>query len=130
MLTLTTTESFPRATDGPQTAGHPRTDGNRFRRRDSRIANAAPEATPMSPDKAFPNAHPSGRPIPESATPDDRASLVKGAGPELLDDGQEEVFAHTAVERGDVEDPKALGPEDLARAPRSPGSLAAPRRKA
>ncbi|WP_296595000.1 hypothetical protein [Phenylobacterium sp.] len=34
---------------------------------------------------------------------------------EVLDDGQEEVFSRTAIENGAVEDPKALGPEDLAR---------------
>jgi hypothetical protein len=56
----------------------------------------------------------------------ERSALVPGAGPELLEDGQEEVFAYSAVERGQVEDPKALGPEDLARAPKSPGSLARP----
>lgn len=39
--------------------------------------------------------------------------------PELLDDGQEEVFSRTAIENGMVEDPKALGPEDLARVPLS-----------
>ena len=32
--------------------------------------------------------------------------------PELLEDGQEEVFSHTAVERGSVYDPPALGPFD------------------
>ena len=32
--------------------------------------------------------------------------------PELLEDGQEEVFSHTAVERGEVYDPPALGPFD------------------
>jgi hypothetical protein len=45
------------------------------------------------------------------------------ADPELLDDGQEEVFSRSAVEAGDVADPKALGPEDLARAPKSPGPI-------
>lgn len=44
-------------------------------------------------------------------TPDDTA--VDGG--ELLDDGQEEVFSRTAVERGLVKDPKALSQgEDLA----------------
>lgn len=43
--------------------------------------------------------------------------------PELLDDGQEEVFSRSAVEAGQVADPKALGPEDLARAPKSPGPI-------
>ena len=38
---------------------------------------------------------------------------------EVLDDGQEEVFSRTAIENGMVEDPKALGPEDLARVPLS-----------
>lgn len=50
-------------------------------------------------------------------TPD---PLRKEEREELLDDGQEEVFARSAVERGIVEDPKALSPEDLARAPISP----------
>ena len=36
---------------------------------------------------------------------------------EVLDDGQEEVFSHRAVERGLTKDPKALGPDDLAGAP-------------
>lgn len=62
--------------------------------------------------------------IPEVSA-DSRTTIVEGAGPELIDDGQEEVFAHSAVERGLVDDPKALGPADLARAPKSPGSLAA-----
>jgi hypothetical protein len=31
--------------------------------------------------------------------------------PELLEDGQEEVFSRTAVERGLIEDPKAMGPD-------------------
>lgn len=44
-------------------------------------------------------------------------------GPELLDDGQEEVFSRSAVEAGQVTDPKALGPEDLARSPKSPGPI-------
>jgi len=51
------------------------------------------------------------------------SALVPGGGPELLDDGQEEVFAYSAVERGLVEDPKALGPADIAKAPTSPGRL-------
>ncbi|MBU1376241.1 MAG: hypothetical protein KKA30_09745 [Alphaproteobacteria bacterium] len=42
---------------------------------------------------------------------------------EVLDDGQEEVFSYTAVASGQVADPKALGPEDLARAPKSPGPI-------
>jgi hypothetical protein len=32
--------------------------------------------------------------------------------PELLEDGQEEVFSRTAVEHGIVKDPRAIGPED------------------
>ncbi len=39
--------------------------------------------------------------------------------PELLDDGQEEVFAKSAVERGVVQDPQALGPKALAQNPKS-----------
>lgn len=46
--------------------------------------------------------------------------------PQVLDDGQEEVFAYGAVVRGIVEDPMALGPDDLARSPKSPGSLERP----
>jgi hypothetical protein len=34
------------------------------------------------------------------------------AGGELLEDGQEEVFSKTAVERGLVKDPNAMGPDD------------------
>ena len=45
------------------------------------------------------------------------------ADADVLDDGQEEVFSRHAVERGLVEDPKALSPEDLARTPKSPGSI-------
>lgn len=37
------------------------------------------------------------------------------ANSEIVDDGQEEVFSRTAIENGFVEDPRALGPEDLAR---------------
>jgi len=59
-------------------------------------------------------------------TSDRPTTAMEGTRSELLDDGQEEVFAYSAVERGLVEDPKALGPADLARAPKSPGSLAAP----
>lgn len=55
--------------------------------------------------------------------PSHAVSVTIEGGPELLDDGQEEVFAYSAVERGVVEDPKALSPEDLARAPVSPGRL-------
>jgi hypothetical protein len=43
-------------------------------------------------------------------------ALVPEAGPELLEDGQEEVFSYTAVERGDVIDPLALDPTEVARA--------------
>jgi hypothetical protein len=32
--------------------------------------------------------------------------------PELLEDGQEEVFSRTAVEHGIVKDPRAIGPEN------------------
>jgi hypothetical protein len=32
--------------------------------------------------------------------------------PELLEDGQEEVFSRTAVEHGMAKDPRAIGPED------------------
>lgn len=51
------------------------------------------------------------------------SATLPGAGPELLDDGQEEVFAYSAVERGVVEDPKAMAPEDLARRPKSDTDL-------
>jgi hypothetical protein len=45
-------------------------------------------------------------------------AIVPEAGPELLEDGQEEVFSYTAVERGEVADPLALDPVDVARAMR------------
>jgi len=48
---------------------------------------------------------------------------IERPGSEVVDDGQEEVFSKTAVARGAVEDPKALGPDDLARAPKSPGAI-------
>lgn len=35
-----------------------------------------------------------------------------GEAPELLEDGQEEVFSWTAVEHGCVKDPPAMGPVD------------------
>ena len=65
-------------------------------------------------DASGPEAPP---PPPEGPIPD--------AGGELLDDGQEEVFSRSAVEAGLVADPKALGPEDLDRAPKSPGRIGA-----
>ena len=37
-------------------------------------------------------------------------AVVENSGGELLADGQEEVFSYTAVERGVVEDPPAIGP--------------------
>jgi hypothetical protein len=42
------------------------------------------------------------------------AAPLAEADAEVLDDGQEEVFSPSAVERGLTKDPKALGPEDLA----------------
>lgn len=36
--------------------------------------------------------------------------LYDDPGPDLLQDGQEEVFSHTAVERGLAHDPRAIGP--------------------
>jgi hypothetical protein len=80
---------------------------------DPRLPEAAPEA---------------GSPASSPAV--DRDGLVAGAGQELLDDGQEEVFSYSAVEAGEVADPRALGPEDLQRAPKSPGSLRAQPRSA
>ncbi len=76
------------------------------------------------------------RPTSDDAAPCESAARDSSDGPttvvegtsELLDDGQEEVFSYSAVERGLVEDPKALGPADLAHAPKSPGSVAAPPR--
>jgi len=47
----------------------------------------------------------------------------EGVGHEVLDDGQEEVFSRRAVELGMIEDPKALGPEDVAAVPMSPARL-------
>lgn len=43
-------------------------------------------------------------------------------GPELLEDGQEEVFSWTAVDHGLTEDPTALDPESFA--PREDDGLA------
>jgi hypothetical protein len=40
---------------------------------------------------------------------------------EIVDDGQEEVFSRTAIEKGLVKDPKALGPEDLGGPESGPG---------
>ncbi|HWA61773.1 MAG TPA: hypothetical protein VG939_10380 [Caulobacteraceae bacterium] len=43
--------------------------------------------------------------------------------PELIEDGQEEVASHTAIERGLVHDPRALPPEETPTegpAPRNP----------
>lgn len=37
--------------------------------------------------------------------------LHEDPAPDLLQDGQEEVFSHAAVERGLVQDPLALGPQ-------------------
>ena len=42
-----------------------------------------------------------------------RNALVEDAGPELLADGQEEVFSYSAVERGLVRDPLAMDPAGL-----------------
>jgi hypothetical protein len=52
-----------------------------------------------------------------------REGVVSDARNELLDDGQEEVFSYSAVEAGQVADPRALSPDDLARAPKSPGPI-------
>ncbi len=45
-------------------------------------------------------------------TPDPPLSdaSIDPSEPELMDDGQEEAFSHTAVERGLVKDPTALDP--------------------
>lgn len=61
-------------------------------------------------------------PRPRPPPPPSPAS-APDADPEILDDGQEEVFSRRAVEAGDVADPKALGPEDLTRVPKSPGPI-------
>jgi hypothetical protein len=53
-------------------------------------------------------------------SPDPQAAAAGNGKSEVVDDGQEEVFSRTAVEQGMVEDPKALGPEDLAKVPKSP----------
>lgn len=39
--------------------------------------------------------------------------LYEDPAPDLLQDGQEEVFSHRAVERGLTQDPRALGPDDV-----------------
>lgn len=44
---------------------------------------------------------------PDAPLPD---GPIDPAEPELMDDGQEEVFSHTAVELGLVKDPTALDP--------------------
>ena len=54
---------------------------------------------------------------------DTTASNGPLARSDVADDGQEEVFSRTAVDRGLVKDPKALAPEDLERTPKSPGRL-------
>ncbi len=61
--------------------------------------------------------------VPQSDTTVDRDPATPSEDAELIDDGQEEVFARTAVQRGFVKDPKALAPEDLARHPKSPLDL-------
>ena len=58
--------------------------------------------------------HPPGLPQRPSTVP------PRSAEDDVLDDGQEEVFSRTAVERGLVEDPKALSPEQLAQNPKTP----------
>lgn len=45
-----------------------------------------------------------------SNTVPSRESLVAGGGDELLEDGQEEVFSYSAVERGMNIDPLAMDP--------------------
>ncbi len=45
------------------------------------------------------------------------------ANRDVADDGQEEVSSRRAIERGLVEDPKAMSPGDLTLAPKSPGRL-------
>ena len=67
-------------------------------------------------------------PPPEGSSP--QRALSKETGGEVIDDGQEQVFSLTAVRLGVVQDPKALGPEDLVKAPRSPGNLASPQPRA
>src|SRR5206468_11173 len=74
------------------------------------------------PTYAEPDRHAEGRtgashPDSQQASPPPAAA--PDADSEVLDDGQEEVFSHSAVERGLTKDPKALGPEDVARAPMS-----------
>lgn len=54
--------------------------------------------------------------MPDTDNPNPRRlndSPEPAGGPELLEDGQEEVFSWTAVERGLTEDPTALDPETL-----------------
>ena len=52
---------------------------------------------------------------PKDAKPADQAApeppLYEDPAPDLLQDGQEEVFSHAAVERGLAQDPRALGPQ-------------------
>ena len=60
--------------------------------------------------------HPPGLPQRPSTAP-------RFAEDDVVDDGQEEVFSRRAIERGLVEDPKALSPEQLAQNPKTPSRL-------
>ena len=51
--------------------------------------------------------------------PQPREPVTKG-DKEILNDGQEEVFSRTAVEKGLVKDPKAMDPKDVRSADGSP----------
>lgn len=53
----------------------------------------------------------------------DDLKVERGAS-ELLNDGQEEVFSHTAVERGLTRDPLAMDPETFKPDPHAAGSPA------
>ena len=63
--------------------------------------------------------HPSSRGGPQGG-----AIAVAGIGEDdVANDGQEEVFSRTALERGMVEDPKALSPEQIAQNPKTRGPI-------
>lgn len=65
--------------------------------------------------------------MPHHAPPDSRTPPLiapeHDGNRDVADDGQEEVSSRRAIERGLVEDPKAMSPQDLTRAPKSPGRL-------
>ena len=51
--------------------------------------------------------------MPAEKPPEPHQDATVTGEPELLDDGQEEAFSYTAIERGMVKDPLALDPDLL-----------------